>query len=863
VKTVPPEPAATRRRRPARGAVLSLRRRLAGVLTGLVLLPVLTMVLAQLRDIVNLPSQTLLYLLAVVVVALVGGLVPALAAAVAAAVLLDHYFIPPLYDFAVADPDNVVPLIAFLLVAGAASSVVGLAARRREAEALATANAQSREDFRRLAREQAALRRVATLVARGIPAAEVFAAVAREIGGVLGAHSTNIVRFHPDGEATVVASVGQRPDQVPVGTHWKPEPPLATAAVLRTGRPARSDDYGQAAGLAGDAVRRLEIRSGVAVPILVEGQLWGAINIGTQGDRFAADAEQRLADFTELIGTAIANAEAHARLEESRDELRRLAEEQAALRRVATLVARGLPRAEVFPAVAQEVRHILGAAASMIARADPDGAITVLTHVGERRSQLPVGSRWRPEPPLAMAAVLRTGRPARCDDYSGASGAFVDATVRTMGIRSSVAVPIVVEGRLWGVTVAGVQHGRFPADTEGRLAAFTELVGTAIANAEGRDELEQSRDELRRLAEEQAALRRVATLVARGVPAAEVFEAVAHEVGRVVGADGSGISRLGPDGAITVCAVIGSLADMLSVGSCWRPEPPLALAVVLRTGRPARNEDYREDAGLPPLGIRSGVAVPIVVDGRLWGAISVASRRGPLPADTEVRMAAFTELVGTAIANADSRAQLTASRARIVATADDARRHIERDLHDGTQQRLVAISLTLRLAQATVPPGLTELQDQIGRVADDLTGAIEELREIARGIHPAILSEGGLGPALRTLARRAAIPVEIDIRTRTRAAAPIEVAAYYVVSEALTNATKHAHASRAQVAVGQRDAVLDLSIRDDGIGGADPAGGSGLLGLRDRVQALGGSIEVDSPPGAGTAILVELPLHPD
>jgi signal transduction histidine kinase len=499
----------------------------------------------------------------------------------------------------------------------------------------------------------------------------------------------------------------------------------------------------------------------------------------------------------------------------------------------------------------------------MIARADPDGAITVLTHVGERRSQLPVGSRWRPEPPLAMAAVLRTGRPARCDDYSGASGAFVDATVRTMGIRSSVAVPIVVEGRLWGVTVAGVQHGRFPADTEGRLAAFTELVGTAIANAEGRDELEQSRDELRRLAEEQAALRRVATLVARGVPAAEVFEAVAHEVGRVVGADGSGISRLGPDGAITVCAVIGSLADMLSVGSCWRPEPPLALAVVLRTGRPARNEDYREDAGLPPLGIRSGVAVPIVVDGRLWGAISVASRRGPLPADTEVRMAAFTELVGTAIANADSRAQLTASRARIVATADDARRHIERDLHDGTQQRLVAISLTLRLAQATVPPGLTELQDQIGRVADDLTGAIEELREIARGIHPAILSEGGLGPALRTLARRAAIPVEIDIRTRTRAAAPIEVAAYYVVSEALTNATKHAHASRAQVAVGQRDAVLDLSIRDDGIGGADPAGGSGLLGLRDRVQALGGSIEVDSPPGAGTAILVELPLHPD
>jgi GAF domain-containing protein len=721
---------------------------------------------------------------------------------------------------------------------------------------------ESRDELRRLADEQAALRRVATLVARGVPAAEVFAAVAREVGGVLGAGSTNVVRFDPDDAATVVASIGQRAGQVPVGTHWKPEPPLATAAVLRTGRPARSDDYGQASGLGGEAVRRLGIRSGVAAPILVEGQLWGAINVGTHGQRFPADAERRMVDFTELLGAAIANAEGRAQLEESRDELRRLAEEQAALRRVATLVARGVPRAEVFPAVAQEVRRLLGAAAAMIARVDPDGAITVLTHIGEDRPGLPVGSRWRPELPLAMAEVLRTGRPARCDDYSQASGAFAEATVRAERVRSSVAVPIVVEGRMWGLIAAGSRHAPSPADTEERLADFTELVGTAIANAEGRAQLEESRDALRRLADEQASLRRVATLVARGVPPAEVFEAVADEVGRVVDADGAGISRLDSDGAITVCAVVGSLAQALSVGSRWRPEPPLALAVVLRTGRPARNEDFRENSGMPPLGIRSGVAVPIVVEGRMWGVISVASQRGPLPADTEVRMAGFTELAGTAIANADSRAELAASRARIVAAADDARRHIERDLHDGTQQRLVAIGLTLRLAQATVPPGLTELQDQLGRIADELTGAIEELREIARGIHPAILSEGGLGPALRTLARRAAIPVELDIQTRTRAADPIEVAAYYVVSEALTNATKHAHATCAQIAVEQHDGRLDLSIRDDGIGGADPAAGSGLVGLRDRVQALGGSIEVDSPPGAGTAIVVELPLQP-
>ena len=304
------------------------------------------------------------------------------------------------------------------------------------------------------------------------------------------------------------------------------------------------------------------------------------------------------------------------------------------------------------------------------------------------------------------------------------------------------------------------------------------------------------------------------------------------------------------------------------MGSRWKPEPPVAVAVALRTRRPARCDDYSHAPGaysdrVRRLGLRSSVAAPIVVEGRLWGAIGAGTRRERFPADTEQRMAGFTELIGTAIANADSRAQLTASRARIVAAADDARRRIERDLHDGTQQRLVALGLELRLAQAAVPADPPELQTQIGRVADELTGANEELRELARGIHPAILSEGGLGPALRTLARRAAIPVELDIQTDTRAPDPIEVAAYYVVSEALTNTTKHARATYAHVTVEQRDAHLHLTIRDDGIGGADPAGGSGLIGLRDRVQALSGSIEVNSRPGKGTTIVVELPLQPD
>ncbi|MCU1668477.1 MAG: hypothetical protein JWP40_1404, partial [Blastococcus sp.] len=376
-----------------------------------------------------------------------------------------------------------------------------------------------------------------------------------------------------------------------------------------------------------------------------------------------------------------------------------------------------------------------------------------------------------------------------------------------------------------------------------------------------------SREELRVLADEQAALRRVATLVAHGMPAAEVFAAVAQEVGHVLGADGTTIFRLDPDGATTILTRVGD-PDELPVGSRWKPEPPVAVAVALRAGHPARCDDYGQASGeyadsLRRMGFRSGIAVPIVVEGRLWGAIAVGTRRERFPADTEQRMAGFTELVGTAVANADSRAQLTASRARIVAVTDDARRRIERDLHDGTQQRLVALGFALRQAQATVPADLPEPHRQISRVTHELTAAIEELREIARGIHPAILSEGGLGPALRGLARRAALPVELDIQTETRAPDPIEVAAYYVVSEALTNTTKHAHASHAHVTVEQRDAHLHLTIRDDGTGGADPAGGSGLIGLRDRVQALSGSIEVNSHPGEGTAILVELPLQPD
>jgi signal transduction histidine kinase len=247
----------------------------------------------------------------------------------------------------------------------------------------------------------------------------------------------------------------------------------------------------------------------------------------------------------------------------------------------------------------------------------------------------------------------------------------------------------------------------------------------------------------------------------------------------------------------------------------------------------------------------------------MWGVVGIGTVRERFPDDTEQRLEQFTALAATAIANAESRSELAASRARIVAASDDARRRIERDLHDGAQQRLVSLGLDLRLAESTLPPDLVDARRTLARVAGELDFVMEELREMSRGIHPAILSEGGLGPALRMLTRRSAIPVVLGHVVDCRLAEPIEVAAYYAVSEALANAAKHANASRVDVEALALDGTLRLSIRDDGVGGAEPRNGSGLVGLRDRVEALGGSIEITSPPGQGTHVVVRLPLGLD
>jgi len=539
--------------------------------------------------------------------------------------------------------------------------------------------------------------------------------------------------------------------------------------------------------------------------------------------------------------------------------LRQLAEEQAALRRVATLVARGVPPQEVFAAVAEEVGGLLEVDYTVLIRSDPEDMITVVggwTATGVALPS-PVGSRFEVGGRNVSTLTLRTGRPARLDAYADVTGSIGTTGAQDWGVRSSVGVPISVEGRPWGlILVAYTRDQQLPADTEARLASFTELVATAIANAE-------SRAALAWLAEEQAGLRRVATLVAQGAAPEAVFAAVADEVARLLPVDMAGLVRYDPDGALTYVASWGKTADRTPVGSQWSGQGKHIATDVFETGRSGRVESWAEATGplaaaAREVGARSSVATPVMVEGRLWGVLGAAtSLAEPLPPDAEARLVSFGELVATAIANADSRAQLMASRARIVAAADETRRRIERDLHDGAQQQLVTLMLDLQLVQADAPP---ELGGGLSRIAGRVSDVLDQVREISRGIHPALLSELGLTGALQALARRSALPVELDLRTGRRLPDQVEVAAYYAVSEALANAAKHAHASVVHVELDTPDTAVRLAIRDDGIGGADPAKGSGLTGLRDRIEAVGGTFDVTSPAGGGTTLLIKIPV---
>jgi signal transduction histidine kinase len=443
----------------------------------------------------------------------------------------------------------------------------------------------------------------------------------------------------------------------------------------------------------------------------------------------------------------------------------------------------------------------------------------------------------------------------------GLAGSILLIALFAVYLSRAVVAPVRRAAGMAGRLAGGDLAVRMPETGTAEVGELERAFNTMVGS------LEASRDDLRRVAEEQSALRRVATLVAQASSSTLIFESVIREIGLLFNADLARLERYESDGTVTGVAAWSREGDHgLSVGTRFPLSGTSIAALVLQRHGPARVDSFAGASGQiadesRKLGIRSSVGSPIVVAGRVWGVIAASSKgEAPFPPDTEAKLTEFTELVATAIANAESRAELAASRARVVAAADDARRRIERDLHDGTQQRLISLGLELRSAEAMVPPELTELRAELSETAKRLASATEDLRELAQGIHPPILSRAGLGPALKVLARRSLVPVDLDLRGERRLPQPVEVAAYYVVSEALANAAKHSDASIVHVEVEAADSVVRLSIHDDGSGGADPRRGSGLVGLRDRVEALGGTLEITSPAGQGTSLRAEIPI---
>jgi signal transduction histidine kinase len=592
----------------------------------------------------------------------------------------------------------------------------------------------------------------------------------------------------------------------------------------------------------------------LAVPILSRGALRAVLLLENRllAGAFTAGRLEAVKLIAGQLAVSLDNAQLYA-------EFGQVAGEQAALRRVAVLVAQAAVPETVFAAVAGEVGRLLGVDVAVLVRYDPRDAITVVgawTSTGAA-PPTPVGSQFPLGGNNASTLVFRTGQTARTDNMSGAIG---DVAIRDWGLRSSVGVPIRVEGRLWGVMVVALTRGDLlPTDAEARLAGFTELVATAIANMQARVELQSSADE-------QAALRRVAELVAQGAPPEEVFAAVTREAGRLSTADLAFLNRYAPGG---IGAFVGTWAapggPPAEVGTRLPLGGGNVTSLVFRTGRSARIDHYADATGpfadfARGAGVRASVGVPISVAGELWGVMILSSRSEPLPADTEVRLAGFAELVATAIANAEAQAEVAASRARIVVAADEARRRIERDLHDGVQQRLVTQAMMLSGIRDRVP---ADIRADVDEVRDDLAATRQELRDLCQGVHPAILVEAGLRAAIRALARRSRLPVRVQLQAGGRFPAPCEVTAYYVAAEAFTNAAKHANASAVDILLEEAGGVLTVQVRDDGAGGADASRGSGLTGLRDRVEAVGGSMTVDSPAGAGTVLTVLLPVPAD
>ncbi len=769
------------------------------------------------------------------------GVAYAVPAAVAALFAFDWFYIPPTHPHAFPDAENLANLLAALAVGVLIGELAARAGRRADVSELARSE---------LVYEQAALRRVATLVAEGVAAPRLFEAVAEEAGKLLNVAGARIATY--DGEDVVNSAEWSKPGHdPPTFDRVRVDEAPAAAEVRRTGRVVRFDDFEriQGATVFADQPR---VTSLLGAPITVEGDQWGLMIVWSQGAALADDAAAHLTQFTELVATAIANAEA-------RREVATLADEQAALRRIATLVAEGVPPPEVFSAVARELGQLLGVDSTHLARYEPDGTVTGVGSWSPQGTNAPVGIRVPLDDTTVTGLVHKSGRPARLDGYGQGSGEVAEI-VEGLGIRSSVGAPVTVDGRPWGVLMASSNRPKpLAGGTEVQIAAFTDLLATAISNTE-------ARIETHRLAGEQAALRRVATLVAEAVPPSQLFDAVAAEVGSLLDADLATLFRYENEDTVKMLSIWTADGVSLETPETWRVEELGLSRSTAEDNWPGRVDDWTQFSG--PLaqfvrhdaGVTSSVSSPILVEGRLWGALAVHStQEEPLPVDTELRVGEFTGLVATAISNVQAREDLAASRARIVAAADDERRRVVRDLHDGAQQRLVHTVVTLQMASRALAHESGEGSPLVAEALQHAQEATDELRELAHGILPSVLTRGGLRAGVDALASRMPLPVKIRVPVQ-RLAPEVEATAYFVVAEALTNVAKHSHADRAAVSAEVENGGLHIEVRDDGIGGANAAG-TGLVGLADRVAALAGTLRLESPADGGTLVTADIPVR--
>ena len=547
------------------------------------------------------------------------------------------------------------------------------------------------------------------------------------------------------------------------------------------------------------------------------------------------------------------------------DELRRLQGERQALLRLGALAGTA-PIGELFDAIAEELARVVDLKTgethedmSGLSRFNPDATLTLLAAWGKVPDYpSPIGSTW----PLldgdsANGRVYRTGRPARLEGTIPVTGS-ISGRLGVIRANSSIAVPIFVDDHLWGsATIVSDRPEALPPSTEARLSDFAALVSTAISSA-------QRREEVRRLAEEQTAIRRVATVVAEQPALSVVFESVCAELRALLGVEDTKVVQFERDGRTTVVGADGATEEMMPIGYSSVLDESLAVERVRRTGRSVRIDNYDEidgsEAGqVRDARIQASIAYPIRLGDRLWGALAVASSDAARITDQMLPpVADCVELIATAIRNTEAAESLRASRERIVTAADDARRRFERNLHDGAQQRLVALALELR-HNVQVSDGIDTTA-----IAGELESIVTDLRDLSRGLHPAVLSEAGLPGAIKMLVRQCATPTTLrmpdawpEIGDRT------QVACFYLLSEALTNIVKHSRATAAELTVEIGDDHLDVVVKDDGVGGArlGLGSGSGLVGIADRVETLGGALTVESVAGQGTTLTARLPLN--